>query len=286
MLSLTRLTIRRVREECLPQVAGSLAFTTVLSVVPLLAVSFALFGRFALFQRFEAALEQHLLNSLLPRDIGRTVLQHLGRFAANAGELTWVGTVFILVAAVAMLLTVENALNRIWKVKKGRPLLKRVGLYLVVLALGPPAVGASLWATSYLFGVSLGWMGPVPPWAKVALDLSPALLGTLAFATLFYCVPNTRVQRRHAAIGGLIAGTAIELGKRGFAAYLLKMPTYETVYGAFATLPVFLLWVYFSWLAMLASALVTANLGLLQRRAGPTSTNRVRAPSARAPAGR
>ena len=147
MLSLTRLTIRRARKERLAQVAGSLTFTTVLSIAPILAVSFALFTRFPMFRRFEEALEEHLLKSLLPADISRTVLQYLNQFAANASGLTWAGSLFLLVAAIALLLTVENSFNQIWNVKRNRPFHKRVGLYLLMLAVGPPALGVSLWST-------------------------------------------------------------------------------------------------------------------------------------------
>lgn len=268
MFSLTRLTIQRARQERLPQVAGSLTFTTVLSAVPLLAVSFALFTRFPVFRTLHEALQEHLLKSLLPADISRTVLKHLGQFAANAGGLTLAGFLFVLLAALALLLTVENALNRIWQVKKNRPLFKRLGLYLLMLAVGPLVLGASLWATSYLLGASIGLIGRLPPWLTFVLNLGPVLLGTVALTALFYFVPNTRVRRRDAIAGALIGSIAFELGKRGFAIYLLKMPTYKAIYGAFAVVPVFLLWVYLSWLVTLAAALIAANLPRAGRPTG------------------
>ena len=268
MFRLTRLTLRRAREERLAQVAGSLTFTTVLSIVPLLAVSFALFTRFPMFKRFEKAIEEHLLQSLLPADISRTILKHLSHFAENANSLTLVGSLFVLVTAMALLLTVENALNQIWQVKKGRPFFKRVGLYLLMLAIGPPVLGVSLWATSYVLSASTGLIDTLPPSVKFVLDLGPVILSALALTTVFYFVPNAKVRRRDAIAGGLIAGIAFELGKRGFAAYVLKVPTYKAVYGAFAAFPVFLLWVYFSWLVTLTAALITANLALAKPRQG------------------
>jgi membrane protein len=156
---------------------------------------------------------------------------------------------------------VENTLNQIWGVKRNRPLPRRIGLYLLMLVLGPPALAASLWATSALLGASMGWLGPLPAQARFVLNLGPALLMWIGLACLFYFVPHARVRRRDALIGGLLASAALELGKRGFAAWLLKLPTYQAVYGAFAVFPVFLLWVYFSWLVTLAAALVAANLG-------------------------
>jgi membrane protein len=260
MFGLTRLTLRRAGDERVVQVAGSLTFTTVLSVVPLLAVSFALVTRFPVFRTLHEALQQHLLRNLLPDDISRTVLKHLGQFAANAGGLTLVGFLFVLGAALMLLLTVENALNRIWQVRKPRPILKRLLMYLLMLAFGPLVLGASLWATSHLVSASLGLIGQLPPSAAFVLNLGPVLLGTLALAGLFYFVPNARVRRRDALVGGLLASIAFELGKRGFTIYLLKVPTYKAIYGGFAAVPVFLLWVYFSWLVTLCGALLAANL--------------------------
>lgn len=266
MLNLTRLTIRRARQERLAQIAGSLTFTTLLSVVPLASVAFALFTRFPVFHRFEVALEEHLLSSLLPAEIARTVLRLLNQFAANAGGLTLLGSLFLVAAAVMLLLTVENALNQIWAVRRKRPLLRRVGLYLLLLALGPPLLGASLWATSWLAAASSGLADVLPAWRRHALGFGPVVLGATCLAGLYRVVPNTRVRRRDAIVGGLIAGIAFELGKRGFAAYLVKLPTYRAVYGAFWTFPLFLLWVYFSWFVTLAAALVTAGLGQTRSR--------------------
>jgi membrane protein len=129
-------------------------------------------------------------------------------------------------------------------------------------------LGASLWATSTVLGASMGWIGTLPPSARFVLNLGPLLLGAAALAALFFFVPNTSVRRRDAIVGGLIASIAFELGKRGFAAYLVKIPTYKAVYGAFAAFPVFLLWVYFSWLVTLTAAIVTANLAGAGARTG------------------
>ncbi|HEY0855625.1 MAG TPA: YihY family inner membrane protein [Albitalea sp.] len=275
MLRLTRLTLRHARKERLAQAAGSLTFTTVLSIVPFVAVSFALFARFPAFERFERAFQDHLLRSVLPADISLTVLKTLDQFASNANHLTWFGTLFVLATAMALMLTVENALNQIWQVRRGRPILKRLGMYLLMLAVGPPLLGASLWATSYLLSASMGLIGTPPASLSFVLNLGPVVLGAVALAAMYYFVPNTRVRRRDAIVGGLLASIAFELGKRAFAAYVLKVPTYKAVYGAFAAFPVFLLWVYFSWLVTLAAALVTVNLGRPKaqpgRRAGRAS---------------
>jgi len=267
MLNLMRLTIDRVRKERLAQVAGSLTFTTLLSVVPFLAVSLALLSRFTVFHRFERAIDEYVMKGLLPAEISRTILGYLSLFAANARSLTWAGALSLLVSAVALLLTVENALNQMWQVKRNRPFLRRVGMYLLMLAAGPPVLGLSLWATSYVLGISMGIMGPLPPSLSFVLGMGPPMLGMAALTALFHFVPNTKVAWSHAVAGGLIASVALEMGKRGFAAYLVKLPTYKAVYGAFAAFPLFLLWMYFSWLVTLIAAMIAANLALKPRRA-------------------
>lgn len=255
-----RQTIRRAREERLAQAAGSLTFTTVLSVVPLLAVSFALFTRFAPFRSAGLAIRQHLLQGVLPPDIARTVLKHLSQFMHNTGGLTWAGALFVAASALLMLFSVENVLNRIWQVKKNRPLHRRLALYAAMLVLGPPLLGASLWATSYGLAASAGLTATLSPHGRWLLDLVPVLLGTIGLACLFFFVPNAKVRARDALAGGLLASIGFELGKRGFALYLTEVPTYRTVYGAFAPVLLFLVWVYFSWLVTLAAALLAANL--------------------------
>ena len=252
--------LRRAREERLAQAAGGLTFATVLSMVPLLAVSFALFARIPALRPAGAAIREHLLRGLLPADITRTVLKHLAQFAGNASGLTLVGSAVLLASALALLLTVENTLDRIWQAKKPRPLLRRLALYLVMLLTGPVIVGASLWATSYLLAASSALVATRPAWWPHALNFGPVVLAAAGFACLFRFVPHTPVRWRNAVAAGLLAGIAFELGKRGFAIYLAHVPVYRTIYGAFAPLLAFLVWVYYSWFITLAAALVGASL--------------------------
>ena len=258
--SLASLVLRRGREERLAQAAGGLTFATVMSTVPLLAVSFALFARIPALRPAGEAIREHLLRGLLPVDIAKAVLKHLAQFTGNASSLTLVGFAVLLVSALALLLSVENALNRIWQAKKPRPLLRRLALYLAMLLTGPAIIGTSLWATSYLLAASGALAAARPAWLPQALNLGPVVLGAAGFACLFRFVPHTAVRWRDAIAGGLLAGIAFECGKRGFAIYLANVPTYRTIYGAFAPLLAFLVWVYYSWLITLAAALVGACL--------------------------
>ena len=262
--------MRRGREERVAQAAGALTFTTVMSLVPLLAVSFALFARIPALRPAGATIREYLLRGLLPAEITQAVLKYLAQFTGNAGGLTLVGFGVLLVSALALLVSVENALNRIWQAKQPRPMLRRLVLYVVMLLTAPAIVGASLWATSYLLAASGGLAGTHPTWLPHALNVGPIALAAAGFACLFRFVPHTAVRWREAIAGGLLAGIAFELGKRGFAIYLANVPTYRTIYGAFAPLLAFLVWVYYSWFITLVAALAGASLprggGRAQRR--------------------
>lgn len=264
--------LRRSREERLAQTAGGLTFTIVVSMVPMLAVSFALFVWAPALRAAGEAIREQLLRGLLPPDIAKTVVKHLAQFAGNASSLTQVGFSVLLVSALTLLLNVENTLNRIWQVKKPRPVLRRLALYVFLLVTGPVIIGSSLWAASYLLTVSDGMTGTRPAWLLHALNFGPMVLSATGFTCLFRLVPNTVVRWSDAITGGLMAGIAFELGKHGFAIYLANVPTYRTIYGAFAPLLAFLLWVYYSWFVTLAAALVSASL----RRAGVQAARRRR----------
>ena len=260
MSNLFTLIVRRGREERLPQGAGGLTFNTLLSLVPLLAVSFALITRIPMLRGAGETLRDALLRGMLPAGLVKAVAQHLAQWAGNAGGLTLVGSLFLLLSALGLLLNVENTLNRIWQVKKQRELLRRLALHAALLLTGPVLLGASLWATSSLLAASSARIAARDPWVQQAINLGPVLLGALAFACLYRFVPNAPVRRRDAIAGGVLAAAAFELGKRGFALYLASVPTYRTVYGAFAPVLAFLVWVYYSWFVTLAAALVSANL--------------------------
>lgn len=259
MSNLISRIVRRGREERLAQGAGGLTFTTLLSLVPVLVLSFGLFTRVPALRGPGEAIREHLLRGLLPPDLTRAVLKQLGQFTGNASALTLAGSLFLLLSALGLLLSVENTLNRIWQVKKPRPLVRRLGLHAAMLLTAPVLVGASLWATTALLAAT-GDGAARPVWLGQVLALGPALLGAAAFACLFRFVPHAAVRRRDAAVGGLLAGAAFEFGKRGFAMYLASAPAYRTLYGAFAPLLAFLVWVYYSWFITLAAALVSANL--------------------------
>ena len=242
---------RRFHEDRGAQLAGSLTFTTLLSIVPLLTVALATAMAFPVFDEAISTLQLFLFENFLPDADGLEKLtEQLLSLSEQSARLTAIGLGFLLVTAVMLMLTMDDALNRIFRVRRRRPLGQRLIMYWSVLTLWPILIGASLSATSMLIGTQAGGL----------LRLVPFLFTWAALTVLYILVPYRRVDLRHAAAGALLAGIAFELAKRAFALYLMKFPTYTLIYGAFATLPIFLVWMYLSWLVVLAGAIFTAML--------------------------
>jgi len=273
---LARFAATRSREDRIPQVAGSLTFTTVLSLVPLATVAFALFTAFPIFASFQQSLQAFLADHLMPAQINSQIFRYLNQFAAKAKGLTTMGLIILAFTAVMTMMTVEAAFNGIWRVRKSRPFAQRILVYWAVLTLGPLLIGISLSMSSFLFTHSFLKHSPPPifEWALTGGAILP--LTVLAFSLLYMYVPNCRVEWRDALVGGLCAAIAFELAKRGFGSYVRRIPTYTAVYGAFATLPIFLLWIYLCWVitllgAMIVSALPAIRLGYYHRFRFPGS---------------
>ncbi|HYM47634.1 MAG TPA: YihY family inner membrane protein, partial [Burkholderiaceae bacterium] len=180
---------RRARDVKMAQVAGSLTFTTTLTIVPLFAVALALFTAFPLFVEFRGAVENFVLKAL-PGQISDTVLRYINEFALKATRLTALGLIFLAVTAVAMMVTVEHVLNDIWRVKNRRSLTRRVLMYWAILTLGPLLVGASLSASSYLWSLSSDAIAQLPRLIRGALDYVPVIISGFAYAALYVFVPN------------------------------------------------------------------------------------------------
>lgn len=258
-----RFSLQRAREVRLAQVAGALTFTTVLSLVPLLAVALSLFTAFPLFEQFRVSLEQQVLRGLLPEQYAPMIVRYLNEFTAKAGGLTAFGLLFLLMTALSMVLTVDRVFNDIWRVRARRPLLQRVLLYWSLLTLGPLVVGASLSAASYVVSSSEGWSARLPGVLLTVLQYTPFVLGVSAMAAAYVAVPHRKVQWRDAAVGAVIAALLGELMRAGFAWYI-RTGTIAGIYGAFAVLPLFLVWIYLSWLVILFGAAIAATAPLLR----------------------
>lgn len=255
---------RRLREESLPQVAGSLTFATVFALVPLLTLALAIFTTFPLFNTFRSALEQYFVQSVMPKGIANNILGYLTTFAAKATRLSAVGAVTLIITSIAMMAMIERAFNRIWRVKTARRWSKRILVYWAIVTLGPLLIGVSLTVTSQVFMATSDLVKPAPLFGALFYTTLSVALTTGAFTLLYTTVPNRLVDWGDAAWGGLVAALAFEVAKRAFAIFIQQFPTYSRIYGALAALPLFLLWIYLSWLITLVGALLVAALPVVK----------------------
>ncbi|CAM8664010.1 Rbn Ribonuclease BN family enzyme [Comamonadaceae bacterium] len=250
----------RFREDRLGLTASSLTFTTTIALVPLITVALAVFTAFPMFAKFQDVLQRWLIESLVPDNIARQVLGYLNQFAGKASRLGVAGLAILLGTALALIFTIDRTLNSIWRVKKRRPFGQRVLVYWAAVTLGPLLLGASLSITSYAITASKGVVGGLPGGITFLLDSLQFGLVAAGTAAMFHYVPNTYVRWGHAWMGGLFVSAGMELARKGLAMYLAKVPTYSVVYGAFATVPILLIWIYVAWVIVLLGAALTAYL--------------------------
>ena len=266
---------RLVQDRCV-QTAASLAFTTLLSLVPIVTIALTVFSASPVFANFWAQIKTYLLTYLMPEKAGIVITQYMQQFAESATRLTAVGLVLLAVTALSMMLTMENAFNVIWRVSRPRPLFKRLVAYSAVLTLGPLLIGASLSLTSWLVGLSMGHGERISVFGIMALKILPILFSTLAFTLLFQLVPNRQVPLLHAVTGALFAAMTFEATSRVFGYFISHFPTYNLVYGAFASLPIFLMWIFLSWLTVLFGAVIAASLSSWRAPAPKVSGSEIR----------
>lgn len=252
---------RRFAADGGPRQAAGLSYVSLLAIVPLFAIGLAVLAGFPAFESLRADLHGVVLENLLP-DAGLEVSEQFGAFIDNASRMTLPGLIALGVTALLLLLNVTAALNDVWRVAEPRPLALRLAIYWALLTLGPVLIGASLSLSGYIFAAA-EWFGV----GRDALGGSPALarlvalgFSTLGFTLLFILVPNRSVRLAHALTGGLTAGLLFESLKFGFGLYLHYVPSYQVVYGAIATVPLFLIWMYLSWAVTLFGAEVAAAL--------------------------
>jgi membrane protein len=242
--------VRRFQDERATQTAGSLAYTSLLSMVPLLTVALAIASAFPVFENAVESLQNFLFENVLPDAPGvNAIIDQIDSFMRNTGRLTAIGIIGFMVTAVMLMLTIDNALNRIFRVQRRRSMLQSIFIYWAILTLAPVMVGVSLSMTTMALAASIG-----------TVYLVPFLFTCATLSILYGVVPARRVEVRHAIAGGIVAGIGFEVAKRAFAFYLQQVPTYTLIYGAFATIPIFLVWLYVSWVVVLAGAVFTAML--------------------------
>jgi len=255
-----RLVVKRFAEDRCSRVAGALSYATLFALVPFSAVLVAVVSVFPVFRGLIDRVQTFVYQNFMPAT-GEVVSHYLAQFAKNAGKLTVWGLLFVFLAALMVLATIERTFNDIWHVRSTRKRVHSFLAYWATITAGPILIGVSLYATSYIVSLPLMASGEMLGGFRALLLYSLAPTAEwLAFLLLYTVVPNYPVRVRDAAIGGAVAMVLFEVAKRGFALFVVSFPTYRLLYGALAALPIFLLWLYISWLVILLGAVIAAVL--------------------------
>lgn len=247
--------------------ASALTFTSLLAVVPLMSVGFAVLSTFPVFDELKDPIQNFIFENFVP-STGKALQSYLQLFTQQVSKLSIIGTVFLFVTALLVMYTIERAMNKIWRVKTSRHGVSAFLLYWAILSLAPVLLGLSLAASSYVFSLPFTQAYTTTP---MLLRIVPSIISLTAFTFLYVVVPNCRVKIRYGFVGAIFATVLFETAKKGFAAYLSQYNSYELLYGAFAIIPIFFVWVYWVWIITLIGAEISYALSVhYQRRPGPT----------------
>ena len=252
--------VGRLRDIDLARTAGSLSFTTLLAIVPLITVAFSFVGRFPIFEDWLKVLEQFMLKHMLPFSAGTEIRGYITGFATQAAQLTGVSVAIIAVSAALAMASVERQINAIWGLRRGRSLARRAVVYALGLTVVPVLIGASISITTWLVMHSLAAVSLRRSLGSEIARTLPFMFAAAGLTVLYKGVPARHVAVVPAIVAGALAAAALEGAKYGFGWYLAKVSTYEVVYGALAALPIFLLWIYLCWIIILAGAAVSASI--------------------------
>lgn len=249
----------------LSQVSASLAFTTILSLVPMLTIGSILLSQFPAVINLRNAFQTWLLKNYFPGGISQQVFTYLNQFSAKAKGLTILGSLGLVITTILTMVVIERAFNEIWKVKERRPFLKKLIIYLAATVIGPIFLGLGIYLSSILLGSASGWFPALSAGFKFISTIIPSLLAFIVFALAYRILPYAQVTWRDAFVGAAFVAAAYEITKFGFTYFMTQTVFYKTVYGTFAIMPLMLIWIYITWWLTLAGAVIVANLPTIRQ---------------------
>lgn len=245
-----KLFIHRFQQNKIAVYSGYLTYTTLLSLVPLIMVVFSVFTLLPIFEQATAQLKELVYDNFAP-SAGNMVQQYLEMFVDNSKKMGIISIIGLVVVAVMLISSIDNALNEIWHNTKKRSVILSFVVYLAVLIFAPIFAGASIAISSYIFSLEMFSQDGLFSFSHHLLKFIPFVLTWLLFALVYLIVPNTQVKFRHAAVGALFAGVFFTLGKQIFIWYITTFPSYQAIYGALATIPIMIVWIHLSWRVVL-----------------------------------
>ncbi|HEY6529615.1 MAG TPA: YihY family inner membrane protein, partial [Cellvibrionaceae bacterium] len=237
--------------------AAALTYMTLFALVPLMTVSYAVFSMVPEFAGVASQVEKFLFSHFVPES-SAVIQSYLSSFYQQAQKLTWIGVVFLGITAFLMLGDIERTFNRIWGVRRGRRGLNKYLLYWAVLSIGPLLIGSAFVISTYVVSSKYWMWGGSVIWSPF-VAVFPLILTATAFSLLFITVPNCSVPIKYGVIGGVSAALGFELLKFFFGLAVTNA-NFQFIYGAFAALPLFLLWLNFLWMTVLLGALLVRIL--------------------------
>jgi len=245
----------RFFEDHCPSRAASLAYTTLLSLVPLMLVSFYILSWVPLFKNVGPEIQKFILSNFVA-DSATIISQYLNNFISHLQYLSMVNIGFLGIVSILLIYNMVGAFNEIWHVRMEIHFAVAFGIYLLVLLLTPLLFALLLIVISYFSSLFFIAIPTTTYFIRTPMvRVLPYLVEFIVFSFFNYVLPSTRVRILYAAIAGLITMLLFEVAKFGFGVYLHYVPTYRLVYGALATIPIFLIWMYFTWLIILFGAL-------------------------------
>lgn len=248
---------RRCQEDNIKVPAGHLAYVTLLSIVPFLAVIFYMLSAFPMFSELNQVMEDLIYNNFVPTS-GDAIKDHVGGFIENTKKMSMMGIGSLIVIALLLISTIDQTINRIWRCKTKRNIVQAFTIYWTILSLGPIILGSSIALSSYIFSI-VQHQGFLSIGQKL-LSFMPFIIAWLGFAGIYTLVPHQRVSFRYSLMGGLVASLLLNVGTDLFTLYITNFPSQQIIYGALAVIPILFVWVYFNWLIVLFGAVVTATL--------------------------